>query len=148
MPEGFAACGEIQVRGEGVFSEYWGNPAATAEAFAEGGWFRTGDLGGLSSDGYTHILGRISADIIKSGGFKISALDIEREVLLHGRVGEVAVLGLPDETWGERVAAVVSLRAGDEAGAAAAGAALLAQAGGEAALLAELKEFLKDKLPP
>jgi malonyl-CoA/methylmalonyl-CoA synthetase len=147
-PEGFVSCGEIQVRGEGVFSEYWGKPQATAETFAEQGWFKTGDLGALDAQGYTYILGRLSADIIKSGGFKISALDIEREVLLHGRVGEVAVLGLPDETWGEKVAAVVALRGADEAAVAAAAQAMLATPGAAAAFHAELKEFLKDKLPP
>ena len=131
-----------------MFSEYWGKPQATAETFAEQGWFKTGDLGALDAQGYTYILGRLSADIIKSGGFKISALDIEREVLLHGRVGEVAVLGLPDETWGEKVAAVVALRGADEAAVAAAAQAMLATPGAAAAFHAELKEFLKDKLPP
>jgi acyl-CoA synthetase (AMP-forming)/AMP-acid ligase II len=69
-------------------------------------------------------------------------------MLLHSSVGEVAVLGLPDDTWGEKVAAVVSLKGQDEAAVAAAAAALHASPGGEKALLAELKEFLKDKRPP
>ena len=147
-PEGFASCGEIQIKGEGVFTEYWGKPEATRETFTEDGWFKTGDLGALDGEGYTFILGRLSADIIKSGGFKISALDIEREMLLHPRVGEVAVLGLPDDTWGEKVTAVISLRGADEAAVARAAEELLAAPGGEKAFHAELKDFLKDKLPP
>jgi malonyl-CoA/methylmalonyl-CoA synthetase len=147
-PEGFVNSGEIQIRGEGVFTEYWGRPDATAESFDEGGWFKTGDLGALDSTGYTFILGRLSADIIKSGGFKISALDIEREVLLHPRVGEVAVLGLPDDTWGEKVTAVIALKGADEAAVAAGAKALLENPTGLKDFHNDLKEFLKDKLPP
>jgi malonyl-CoA/methylmalonyl-CoA synthetase len=97
--------GEIHVRGPGVFREYWKRPQVTAEAFVDG-WFRTGDMAVLE-EGYYRILGRLSVDIIKSGGYKISALEIEDVLRSHPRVREVAVVGIPDEVWGETVAAAV-----------------------------------------
>ncbi len=100
--------GEIQVRGPAVFSQYWNRPEATAEAFVEG-WFRTGDMAVLE-DGYFRILGRLSVDIIKSGGEKLSALEIEDVLREHPDIREVAVVGVPDETWGEAVAAAVITR--------------------------------------
>jgi malonyl-CoA/methylmalonyl-CoA synthetase len=146
-PQGFLAAGEIQLKGEGVFSEYWGRPEATAETFTSDGWFKTGDMGAVDGDGYYFILGRLSADIIKSGGFKISALDIEREMLTHPEVGEVAVLGLPDAVYGEKVAAVLAPK-GESEEAVAAAAARLNQPDAAAAFLNGMKAFLKDKLPP
>jgi len=98
--------GEIQVRGSNVFTEYWGKPAATAESFEAGGWYRTGDMAVLET-GYYRIMGRLSVDIIKSGGYKLSALEIEAALLDHPDIAEVAVLGLPDDTWGEAVSAAV-----------------------------------------
>lgn len=103
--------GEIQVRGPAVFAEYWKRPEATAEAFVDG-WFRTGDMAVLE-DGYFRILGRLSVDIIKSGGEKLSALEIEDVLRQHPAVREVAVVGVEHETWGEAVAAAV-LTAGGE----------------------------------
>jgi len=100
--------GELLVRGDTVFKEYWGRPAATQEAFDQGGWFRTGDTAAVSQEGYYSILGRTSVDIIKSGGYKLSALQIESAVLQHPGVAEVAVVGLPDEVYGEEVTAVVA----------------------------------------
>jgi malonyl-CoA/methylmalonyl-CoA synthetase len=97
--------GEIQVRGPGVFTEYWKRPEATAEAFTDG-WFRTGDMAVLER-GYYRILGRLSVDIIKSGGEKLSALEIEDVLGEHPAVKEVAVVGVEDELWGEAVAAAV-----------------------------------------
>jgi len=97
--------GEIHVKGPGVFREYWKRPGVTAEAFVDG-WFRTGDMAVLE-DGYYRILGRLSVDIIKSGGYKISALEIEDVLREHPEVREVAVVGIPDEMWGETVAAAV-----------------------------------------
>lgn len=97
--------GEIQVRGPTVFREYWNQPEATAEAFTEG-WFRTGDVA-VVERGYFRILGRKSTDIIKSGGYKISALEIESALLEHPAISECAVVGVPDEFWGEVVAAAV-----------------------------------------
>lgn len=109
------APGEIEVRGRQVFREYWGRPAETAAVFRDG-WFRTGDAA-VVEDGYYRILGRQSTDIIKSGGYKISALEIEEALREHPAVADCAVVGLPDDDLGERVAAAVVLR---EAGADAA----------------------------
>ncbi|KAJ3029523.1 UNVERIFIED_CONTAM: hypothetical protein HDU68_011916 [Siphonaria sp. JEL0065] len=105
--------GELFVKGPQVFKEYWNNPAATEKAF-EDGWFATGDIATVIQPGNTfQILGRASVDIIKSGGFKLSALTIERELLsLPDIISDVAVLGVPDETWGERVGAIVVVKAG------------------------------------
>jgi malonyl-CoA/methylmalonyl-CoA synthetase len=97
--------GEIQVRGPAVFREYWKRPDVTEASF-DGGWFRTGDMAVLE-DGYYRILGRLSVDIIKSGGYKLSALEIEDALREHPRVRECAVVGVPDDTWGEAVAVAV-----------------------------------------
>jgi malonyl-CoA/methylmalonyl-CoA synthetase len=97
--------GEIEVRGPSVFQEYWGRPEATEKAFREG-WFRTGDIA-VVENGYYRILGRSSVDIIKTGGFKVSALEIEEALREHPAILEVAVVGLPDEAWGERIGAGV-----------------------------------------
>ena len=98
--------GEIQVKGPCVFREYWGKPEATASAFTDDGWFITGDMAIWNKDSY-RILGRNSVDIIKSGGYKISALEIEEVLRKHPQVSDCAVVGLPNEEWGEIVAAVV-----------------------------------------
>ncbi len=98
--------GEIQIKGDSVFKEYWQKPEATAKAFTEDGWFLTGDVAELN-DGLYRILGRDSVDIIKSGGYKISALEIEAVLLRHELVDECAVVGLPDEEWGEIIAAAI-----------------------------------------
>lgn len=100
--------GEIQVRGPGVFQCYWNREQATAETF-EDGWFRTGDMAVLER-GYYRIMGRLSVDIIKSGGYKLSALEIEAALLEHPLIAECAVIGLPDDTWGEAVSAAVVLK--------------------------------------
>jgi malonyl-CoA/methylmalonyl-CoA synthetase len=100
--------GEIQVRGATVFLEYWNRPGITAESF-DAGWFRTGDIA-VRERGYYRIMGRSSVDIIKSGGYKLSALEIETVLLDHPDIAECAVLGVEDPTWGESVAAVVVLR--------------------------------------
>jgi malonyl-CoA/methylmalonyl-CoA synthetase len=97
--------GEIQVRGPAVFTEYWRLPAVTAESFHEG-WFRTGDMAVLEG-GYYRILGRLSVDIIKSGGYKLSALEIEDVLRQHPMIQECAVVGVADELWGEAVAAAI-----------------------------------------
>lgn len=98
--------GEIQIRGDNVFLEYWDRPEATKAAFAAGGWFRTGDVA-VCHDGLYRILGRASVDIIKTGGEKVSALEIEEVLLAHEQVGECAVVGLDDPEWGQRVVAAV-----------------------------------------
>ena len=94
--------GELLVRGDQVFNRYLNLPDATAESFVDG-WFRTGDVAQLTPDGY-RLLGRASVDIIKSGGEKVSALDIEEVFRTHPAVADCAVVGLPDDEWGERVA--------------------------------------------
>jgi malonyl-CoA/methylmalonyl-CoA synthetase len=120
--------GEIQLRGRSVFTEYWRNPAATAKEFVDdedgkGKWFKTGDIAvrrpvpssgqGISGDWAKgpmyFILGRQSADIIKSGGEKVSALEIERELLSLPNVAEAAVLAVPSGKWGHKVGAVIVL---------------------------------------
>lgn len=124
--------GEIQLRGPTVFGGYWRNHEATAKEFTPDGWFRTGDIAvrrlvpgsgheqsGPWARGPAYFMqGRLSADIIKTGGEKVSALEIEREILALPEVDECAVVGLPSEAWGQKVAAVLVLseqgRAGDE----------------------------------
>ena len=105
VPPGTA--GEIEVRGPGVFTEYWGQPEATRSAFRDG-WFRTGDTA-VVENGVYRILGRTSSDILKTGGHKVSALEIEEVLRQHPAVAECAVVGVPDAEWGERVAAAVVL---------------------------------------
>lgn len=120
--------GEILVRGPGVFSEYWRKPKTTRSAFRDG-WFRTGDLA-VFENGRYRILGRSSVDIIKSGGFKLSALEIEDTLRSHPGIDECAVVGLPDREWGERVAAAVVLKSGRRL------------------TLASLREWAKERLTP
>jgi malonyl-CoA/methylmalonyl-CoA synthetase len=102
--------GEIEVRSPGVFKEYWREPDATREAFRDG-WFRTGDTA-VVENGVYRILGRTSIDILKTGGHKVSALEIEEALRQHPAVSECAVVGVPDREWGERVAAAVVLNDG------------------------------------
>jgi len=102
--------GEIRMKGENVFEEYWNNREATDESFKDG-WFCSGDIA-VIEDGYIRIMGRSSIDIIKSGGYKLSALEIEGVLLTHDDIAEVAVIGVQDDVWGECVAAVASLRDG------------------------------------
>lgn len=104
--------GEIQVRGPSVFQEYWQRPEATRDSFIDG-WFRTGDIA-VEENGSYRILGRSSVDIIKSGGYKLSALEIETVLLDHPAIKECAVVGLPDAEWGEQTAAAVVLQSGCE----------------------------------
>ena len=100
--------GELEIRGPTVFLEYWRRPDATAAAFRDG-WFRTGDVA-LVEDGAYRLLGRASVDIIKTGGFKVSALEIEEVLRTHPAIAECAVVGVADEEWGERVCAALELR--------------------------------------
>ncbi|TCP45753.1 malonyl-CoA/methylmalonyl-CoA synthetase [Tamaricihabitans halophyticus] len=98
--------GEIHVRGPNLFTEYLNRPDATAAAFVDG-WFATGDVATRDSDGYIRIVGRKATDIIKSGGYKIGAGEIENALLEHPAVAEVAVTGEPDDDLGERIVAWV-----------------------------------------
>ncbi len=102
--------GEIEVRGANVFSGYWGKPDATRDAFHDG-WFRTGDTA-VIEDGVYRILGRTNIDILKTGGHKVSALEIEETLREHPGVAECAVVGVPDLEWGERVGVALVLKEG------------------------------------
>ncbi len=121
--------GEIQVKGKNVFREYWQKPEATAETFTADGWFKTGDIAVFESGSF-RILGRNSIDIIKSGGYKISALEIEEVLRTHPSVKECGVVGLPDDEWGEIV-----------------GASIILKAPGMTINFDELSSWLKEKLP-
>ncbi|MEU5966669.1 acyl-CoA synthetase [Streptomyces globisporus] len=101
------AIGEIQVRGPNLFTGYLNRPDATAAAHTADGWFRTGDVGTVDPDGYVTIVGRKATDLIKSGGYKIGAGEIENVLLAHPGVREVAVTGEEDPDLGERVVAWV-----------------------------------------
>jgi len=100
--------GEIVVRGKTVFLEYWHRPEDTQKTFRDG-WFLTGDVA-VEENGIYRILGRSSVDIIKTGGYKVSALEIEEVLLTHPDIKEVAVVGVPDPVWGERVVAALVLQ--------------------------------------
>lgn len=105
---GADALGEVLVRGPNLFTEYLGRPTATAEAFREG-WFRTGDVAWRDEAGRIYLVGRLSQDFIKSGGFKIGANEVEAALTANPAVAEAAVRGEPDDDLGERVAAWVVL---------------------------------------
>ncbi len=105
-PVGENEPGEFQIKGPSVFKEYWQKAEATRKAFTEDGWFITGDIAVLNN-GLYKILGRDSVDIIKSGGYKISALEIEDVLRTHEIVEDCAVVGLPDAEWGELVSACI-----------------------------------------
>jgi len=98
--------GEIEVRGPNVFAGYWKRPEATAEAFSADGWFKTGDLGWCSPDGYFTITGR-ARELIISGGYNIYPREVEDVLMLHPGIAEVAVLGKPDPDMGELVVAFI-----------------------------------------
>jgi len=101
--------GDLLIKGPSTFKEYFNRPEATKKTFTEDGWFITGDTALFDEFGYYKICGRTSVDIIKSGGYKISALDIERVILGNGKVKECAVVGIPDEEYGERIGALLVL---------------------------------------
>jgi len=108
-----ATMGEIIMRGNNVMKGYFEDAEATAEAF-RGGWFHSGDLGVMYPDGYVRLMDR-AKDVVISGGENISTVEIEQALLTHKAVLEAAVIGMPDEKWGERPKAFVVLRPGEEA---------------------------------
>jgi acyl-CoA synthetase (AMP-forming)/AMP-acid ligase II len=112
-PVGDGEVGEIEVRGPNLFLEYLNRPDATAEALRDG-WFRTGDVATKDPDGYVRIVGRRATDLIKSGGYKIGAGEIENVLLEHPQVAEVAVTGEPDDDLGERIVAWIVPAPGTE----------------------------------
>ncbi|EGD57027.1 AMP-binding protein [Gordonia neofelifaecis] len=104
--------GEIVMRGNVVMKGYFEDPERTAEAFA-GGWFHSGDLGVMHPDGYVQLLDR-AKDVIISGGENISTIEVEQAVVSHPAVLDVAVIGVPDDKWGERPKAYAVLRPGEQ----------------------------------
>ncbi|MBE0593267.1 MAG: AMP-binding protein, partial [Gemmatimonadales bacterium] len=103
--------GEICVRGGNVTKGYWNRPEDTRSAFTRDGWFRTGDIGYLDEEGFLYVQDRLK-DMIISGGENIYPAEVESVLYEHPDIAEVAVIGAPDERWGERVVAVVAARAG------------------------------------
>ncbi|MDW8295769.1 MAG: acyl-CoA synthetase [Raineya sp.] len=99
--------GEIQVKGENVFMGYWKREQATAESFTDDGFFKTGDIAIQDTNGYYKILGRKSTDIIKTAGYKVSAIEIEETLRLHSEISDCAVVGIADEDKGEKIIAFV-----------------------------------------
>ena len=106
--------GEIWLRTPQLFQGYLGKPEATAEVITDDGWFRTGDMGKVDADGYVFVEDRLK-DMIISGGENIYSPEVERVLSEHPAVMEVAIIGIPDDTWGEAVKAVVSLHEGADA---------------------------------
>ncbi|UVO11183.1 acyl-CoA synthetase [Mycobacterium sp. SVM_VP21] len=115
VPHDGATIGRLAVRGPTLFNGYLNRPDATAEAFDAGGWYRTGDVAVIDGDGMHRIVGRESVDLIKTGGFRVGAGEIETALLGHPAVSEVAVVGLPDEDLGQRIVAFVVPSAGGAA---------------------------------
>jgi malonyl-CoA/methylmalonyl-CoA synthetase len=108
LPEGGSdGLGAVEVRGPGLFDGYLNRPDATAAAHTADGWFSTGDIGRFTPSGALALVGRSATDLIKSGGYKIGAGEIENALLEHPGVAEVAVVGRPDDDLGERIVAFV-----------------------------------------
>ncbi|OBF34401.1 acyl-CoA synthetase [Mycolicibacterium peregrinum] len=107
VPHDGETIGRLQIKGPMVFGGYLNRPEATAEAFDSDGWYRTGDVAVIDADGMHRIVGRESVDLIKSGGYRIGAGEIETVLLGHDGVDEVAVVGMPDEDLGQRIVAFV-----------------------------------------
>lgn len=104
--------GEIVVRSNNIMLGYWNLPEETEKAFTEDGWFRTGDMATVDPEGYISIVDR-KKDVIISGGENIASIEVERAILAHSSVLEAAVIGVPDEKWGEVPKAVIVLKAGE-----------------------------------
>lgn len=107
--------GELQVRGSTVFAGYAGQPEATSAAFTDDRWFRTGDVASIDTEGIHRIVGRAATDLIKSGGYRIGAGEVEDALLSHPDVAEAAVIGVPDDDLGQRIVAYVVAGSPDEA---------------------------------
>ena len=120
--------GEIEVRGPAVFLEYWGKPDATRAAFRDG-WFRTGDTAVVDEGGY-RILGRTSSDILKTGSYKVSALEIEDVLRNHPAIADCAIVGVAHPDWGDKICVAAELKPGQLLG------------------LEELREWAKERLAP
>jgi fatty acid CoA ligase FadD36 len=107
VPHDGETIGRLQIKGPMVFDGYLDRPEATADAFDPDGWYRTGDVAVIDADGMHRIVGRESVDLIKSGGYRIGAGEIETALLGHDGVDEVAVVGVADEDLGQRIVAFV-----------------------------------------
>lgn len=105
--------GEILVRSPQVMKGYWNNPDATSDAIDSDGWFRTGDVGYLDTDGYLYIHDRVK-DMIVSGGENVYPAEVENVLMAHPSIADIAIIGVPDERWGETAKAVVVLTPGEE----------------------------------
>lgn len=103
--------GEMYVKGPSVFAEYINKADATKASF-EDGWFKTGDYAKFENNNF-HVLGRKSVDIIKTGGYKVSALEIETQLLEHPAIADVCIVGVEDDTWGQKVAAIIVQKSAD-----------------------------------
>ena len=108
--------GEVQVRGAAPLPGYWNNPEATAALFLPGGWLRTGDVGTIDADGYLTIIDRLT-DVVITGGENVFPAEVEAVLAQHPAVADVAVIGIPDDRWGETVHAVVVPAAGSDGAA-------------------------------
>ena len=115
LPDG--EIGEVQIKGAHVFKGYWRQPAKTAAAFSADGWLRTGDMGLREPDGYYTLKGR-AKDLIITGGLNVYPPEVELALMEHPAVAACAVIGCPDDEWGEIVVAAIILRAGERADAA------------------------------
>ncbi|TYI05526.1 hypothetical protein ES332_A10G094400v1 [Gossypium tomentosum] len=131
--------GELCVKSPSLFKEYWKLPQGTKESFTDDGFFKTGDACRVDEDGYYIILGRTSADIMKVGGYKLSALEIESVLLQHPDIAECCVFGLPDKDYGEAVSAIVVLDSEQKR---------KQEESNSAFSLEELCNWAKDKLAP
>lgn len=114
VPHDGESIGALQVSGPMLFDGYLNRPDATAESWTEDGWFRTGDVAAIDPSGFHRIVGRESVDLIKSGGYRIGAGEVETVLLGHPAVAEAAVVGLPDPDLGQRIVAFVVLRGTSE----------------------------------
>src|ERR1700676_3457785 len=103
--------GEIEIRSGAVMKGYWNRPEATAEAIDGEGWFRSGDAGYFDAEGYLHIHDRVK-DMIVSGGENVYPAEVENALFSHPDIADAAVVGVPDERWGEAVKAIVVARPG------------------------------------
>jgi len=137
--EAEAGVGELCISSPAMFKEYWRKPEVTKESFRDDGFFKTGDTVTIV-DGYVKILGRTSVDIVKSGGYKLSALEIEAVLLEHPAIAECAVMGLPDKDYGEIISAVVVAHEELMANAAAKSQTILT--------LQELQKWARDRMAP
>jgi fatty acid CoA ligase FadD36 len=107
VPHDAETIGNLEVRGDTLFDGYLDRPEVTAASFRDDGWFRTGDAAVVDESGWHRIVGRTSADLIKTGGYRVGAGEIEAVLLDHPSVSEVAVVGLPDADLGQRIVAFV-----------------------------------------